>query len=106
MRSSLYYGKVCFARSILSVTAFTIADGNHDTKWSKNIRTQHAVAYKFMSYWKYRNLYRISREMKQSGKLLVGAIIHSVHIDYFRGEEWSWNISTVVSFYILLFPAK
>jgi hypothetical protein len=91
MRSSLYYGKVCFARSILSVkvhvTVFTIVDGKHDKEWSKNIRTKQAVACKFMSYGKYRNLYRISREMKQRGKLLVGAIIHSVRSDYFRGEE-------------------
>jgi hypothetical protein len=52
MRSSLYYGEVCFARSILSVkghvTAFTIVDGKHVTELSKNIRTQQAVAYKFM----------------------------------------------------------
>jgi len=91
MQSSLYYVEVCFARSILSVkrqvTAFTIVDGKHDIKWSENIRTQQAVAYKFTSYGKYRNLRRISREMKQRRKLLVGAIIHSVHIDYFRGEE-------------------
>jgi len=48
MRSSLYYCKVCFVRFILSVkgvvTAFTIVDGKHDTEWSKNIRTQDAVA--------------------------------------------------------------
>jgi hypothetical protein len=60
MCSSLYYGEVCFALSLLSVkgqiTAFTILDGKHDTKWPKNIHTQQAVAYKFMWYGKYRNL--------------------------------------------------
>jgi len=87
MRSSLYYCEVCFARIVLrvkgQVTASTIVDGKHDTEWSKNIRTQHAVAYKFMPYGKYRNLYCISKEMKHRGKLLVGAVIHSVHMDYF-----------------------
>jgi len=83
MRSSLYYCQVCFVRVILSVkgevTAFTIVDGKHDTDWSKNIRKQHAVAYKFMPYGKYRNLYFISREIEHRGKLPVGAVIHSVH---------------------------
>jgi len=91
MRSSLYYCEVCFVHVILSVkgevTAFTTVDGKHDTEWSKNIRTHHVVAYKFMPYGKYRNLCCILREMKHRGKLLVGAVIHSVHTDYFRGEE-------------------
>jgi len=91
MRCSFYYGEVCFAHNILSVkgqvTAFNIAENKHDTEWSKNIRTQQAVAYKFTSYGKCRNLYFIPREMKHRRKLLVGATIHCVHIDYFRGEE-------------------
>jgi hypothetical protein len=49
MRSSLYYGEVCFALSLLSVkgqiTAFAIVDGKHDREWSKNIHTQQGVAY-------------------------------------------------------------